>query len=361
MGTTILIKKIDHKNREWFGLYFEKDFKISGIIRKINGYAWTQTHQCWLVPYLKKNQEELILRMNDLGELKFDSGIQFPELQDQEKEKIRKFTYWMKSKRYSESTIETYSEALQVFLLHFSGKKEIAEITNEDLIIFNNEFILKKGLSASYQNQVVNAVKLFFRTIEEKKLEPELIHRPKTPKLLPNVLSKEEVKRILCSSLNIKHRAMLSLIYSCGLRCGEMIRLKKTDIDSSRKLVIIRQSKGRKDRVVPLSEKILLLLREYYIIYKPEEYLFEGMRKREPYSDRSLQLVLKQSLGRAGVKKPVTLHWLRHSYATHLLESGTDLRYIQELLGHGSSRTTEIYTHVSTKNIQQIRSPFDDL
>jgi integrase/recombinase XerD len=178
---------------------------------------------------------------------------------------------------------------------------------------------------------------------------------------LPNVLSKEEVKAILESTKNIKHRAMLSLIYSCGLRCGELIHLKPTDIDSKRNLVIIRNGKGRKDRIVPLSPKILDLLREYYKSNKPKIYLFEGQFEGIMYSDRSLQLVLKQSLQTANIKKPVTLHWLRHSYATHLLESGTDLRYIQELLGHNSSKTTEIYTHVSTKSLQQIKSPFDDL
>lgn len=154
---------------------------------------------------------------------------------------------------------------------------------------------------------------------------------------------------------------MLSLIYSCGLRCGELLALQPHHIDSKRNIVFIKQSKGKKDRIVPLSPKVLLLLREYYKTYKPKVYLFEGQEVGKPYSDKSLQSVLKQALNKAGIKKPVTLHWLRHSYATHLLESGTDLRYIQELLGHNSSRTTEIYTHVSTKSIQLIKSPFDDL
>jgi integrase/recombinase XerD len=154
---------------------------------------------------------------------------------------------------------------------------------------------------------------------------------------------------------------MLSLIYSCGLRCGELINLKILDIDLKRNIVIIRQAKGKKDRIVPLSLKVLDMLREYYIIYKPKHWLFEGQEINTPYSEKSLQNVLKQSLAKSKITKPVTLHWLRHSYATHLLEAGTDLRYIQELLGHNSSKTTEIYTHVSTKNIQKIISPFDSL
>ena len=154
---------------------------------------------------------------------------------------------------------------------------------------------------------------------------------------------------------------MLCLIYSCGLRRSELLHLKPTDIDSKRNIIIIRQSKGRKDRIAPLSLKILKMLREYYSHYHPKVWLFEGQQENMPYDARSLSNVLKQALLKTKITKPVSLHWLRHSYATHLLESGTDLRYIQELLGHSSSKTTEIYTHVSTKNLQQIKSPFDDL
>jgi integrase/recombinase XerD len=175
------------------------------------------------------------------------------------------------------------------------------------------------------------------------------------------VLSKEEVKLILNAHNNIKHKAMLSLIYSCGLRCGELLKLKQEHVDSKRGVLIIKQSKGRKDRIAPLSHKVIELLRDYYKACKPQTYLFEGQNKGEPYDERSLQNVLKQSLEKANISKPVSLHWLRHSYATHLLENGTDLRYIQEILGHSSSKTTEIYTHVSTKNIQKIVSPFDYL
>ena len=187
------------------------------------------------------------------------------------------------------------------------------------------------------------------------------IHRPKRAKLLPNVLSKEEIKLILNAHSNIKHKMMLSLIYSCGLRCGELLALQPVHIDSKRNLVLLKNAKGKKDRIAPLSPKILEMLREYYIVYKPSNYLFEGQIKGQPYDARSLQLILKQALKKVRITKPATLHWLRHSFATHLLESGTDLRYIQELLGHSSSKTTEIYTHVSTKSIQQIKSPFDDL
>lgn len=281
-------------------------------------------------------------------------------MQTELREHEERFRQWLRSRRYSENTVKTYVEALRNFLRYHEGKKT-ADITNQDVIDYNNKYILKKGLSSSFQNQVVNAIKLFFRELERKSLEPSLIHRPKRSKVLPNVLSKEEVKKILEAPINLKHRAMLSLIYSCGLRSGEVLRLRFDNIDSGRMLVIIKQAKGKKDRIVPLSSKILYLLRSYYLAYKPQTYLFEGAQRGMPYDERSLQQVLKRSVSKAGINKPVTLHWLRHSYATHLLEFGTDLRYIQELLGHSSSRTTEIYTHVSTRNIQKITSPFDTL
>jgi len=154
---------------------------------------------------------------------------------------------------------------------------------------------------------------------------------------------------------------MLSLIYACGLRRGELLNLKPVDIDSKRGILLIKQAKGKKDHIAPISEKIMELLRQYYTAYKPTVWLFEGQQKGAQYIAESLQSVLKQALQKMNIKKPVSLHWLRHSYATHLLENGTDLRYIQELLGHNSSKTTEIYTHVSTKSLQNIKSPFDEL
>lgn len=154
---------------------------------------------------------------------------------------------------------------------------------------------------------------------------------------------------------------MLSLIYACGLRRSELLNLKPNDVDSNRHMLIILNSKGKKDRMVPISDKIIEMLRDYYKAYRPKTWLFEGQSGNEPYSEASLSKVLKHSCEKANIRKPVTLHWLRHSYATHLLESGTDLRYIQELLGHKSSKTTEIYTHVSEKSLQKITSPFDTL
>jgi len=271
-----------------------------------------------------------------------------------------KLRFWMKSRRYSDSTIKTYMDVLRVFFNYFPDKRT-DEITNQDIIVFNNEYILKNELSASYQNQLVNAIKLFYKVVQNKHIEIEKVHRPKKPKLLPNVLSKEEIKMILDAHGNLKHRSMLRLIYACGLRRSELLNLKPQDIDSKRGILLIRQGKGKKDRIAPIPDNLVTQLRDYYKAYRPTVWLFEGQKKGTPYSAKSLENVLKQAVLKVGIKKPVSLHWLRHSYATHLLESGTDLRFIQELLGHKSSRTTEIYTHVSTKSLQKIKSPFEDL
>ncbi|MCF8269892.1 MAG: site-specific integrase [Crocinitomicaceae bacterium] len=270
------------------------------------------------------------------------------------------FKNYLISQRYSPNTIKTYTDALGVFF-QFHSNKAAEQLEIADIIDFNTGYILRKNLSASYQNQVINAIKLFYRNRFNRVMDLNNIQRPRREKRLPNVLSKQEIKAIIEAPTNLKHRAMLSLIYACGLRRSELLNLSLSDVHSDRNVLFIRQSKGKKDRVVPISNKIIEMLREYYKAYKPKTWLFEGQIPNTKYSEMSLAKVLKQALKKAGNQKPVSLHWLRHSYATHLLESGTDLRYIQELLGHASSRTTEIYTHVSTKNLQQIRSPFDDL
>jgi integrase/recombinase XerD len=312
-----------------------------------------------------KDKAEFIFQEKNLESVEYKKSLLRPihflePLDELKKEAIQTFIRYLNSKRYSSNTIKVYSDSLSTFFRYFS-MKDISDISNDDLIDFNNNYILKNNFSSSFQNQVVNAVKLYFSAIQHKKMDVELIHRPRREKVLPNVLSKEEIKAILDAHVNIKHKMMLCLIYSCGLRCGELLALQPVHIDSKRNIILLKCAKGKKDRIVPLSPLILKMLREYYKIYKPMIYLFEGSILGEPYSEKSLQSVLKQAIKKVGIAKPVTLHWLRHSYATHLLESGTDLRYIQELLGHSSSKTTEIYTHVSTRNLQQIRSPFDDL
>jgi integrase/recombinase XerD len=378
---TLSLRGGEHNKQQVVQLHFVKNEGLMPLLRSNKNLRWSKTMSCWYLPYQKNIVSELFqlvkgkmfLDYTQLSENKITvadkentvsevqkANLRLGELGPEHLEKISEFKNWMRSKRYSESTIGTYTEALKTFLKYFSDKN-YSEITNTDLINFNNEYILKNKFSASYQNQVVNGVKLFFSKIESKQLSPELIHRPKRAKVLPNVLSKEEVRAILYAHNNVKHKTMLSLIYSCGLRCGELLRLKPEHVDGKRNLLMVKQGKGRKDRIVPLGSKIIEMIGQYLEACQPKVYLFEGQNKGEPYDERSLQKVLKQSLEKSRISKPVSLHWLRHSYATHLLESGTDLRYIQEILGHSRSTTTEIYTHVSTKGIQNVISPFDTL
>lgn len=372
---TLLSKKIEldltiHKGMNVVLMKFPYDTELGNCARKIPNASWSKTLKAWYVPYSNEVLHEIKKIFEPICEIdaralkeKIAAYQKDPKNKSLAPEvllKIESLKKWMLSKRYSESTIVTYTDALRTFL-KFYHNKPIAEISNDDVIEFNNQYILENNFSSSYQNQVVNAIKLFFKTVENRVIDLNLVHRPKRYDPLPNVLSKEEVKKILEVHSNLKHKTMLSLIYACGLRRSELINLKAENIDSERGLIIIKEAKGKKDRIAPISDKMIGMLREYYKTYKPSYWLFEGQNKGEKYTAESLQSVLKQALVKTKINKPVSLHWLRHSYATHLLESGTDLRYIQELLGHKSSRTTEIYTHVSTRSIQKIKSPFDDL
>jgi site-specific recombinase XerD len=366
---TIRVKSEILKKQGIVLLEFDFDLEIKEVVKVIPHASWNPTLKAWTLPYQEGILEKLLAHFQGKAWLDYSKFRKIsidqlppslPALNSNLEEEIKKFREWMQNRRYSESTIKNYVQSLSLFL-RFTGNKNPEEITNTDLESFHKDYIISRNYSASFQSLVINAVKLYFSNRLKRKLEPVAIERPKSPRLLPHVLSKAEVKAILEAHQNIKHRAMLSLIYACGLRRSELLNLKPQDIDSTRGMLRVNQGKGKKDRMVPISEKLVSLLREYYQYEKPKEYLFEGQVAKEKYSEGSLQKVLKSALKKAKIKKPVTLHWLRHSYATHLLESGTDLRYIQELLGHNSSKTTEIYTHVSQKSLQKIRSPFDDL
>lgn len=366
---TIFIKNGEIKKKPVVLLEFSFDHQLIDLVRKIPSADWQPAIKAWAIPYSDTLVDELLVLFKGKAWLDYSAFRRvnvptefapLPELSPGLDIEIQKFADWMRNRRYSESTVRSYTQGVGLFL-RFLGNKHLELITNTDLETFHKNYIISRKYSASYQSGVINGVKLFFSNRLKRKLEPELIERPKQPRILPHVLSKEEVKKILQAHKNIKHRSMLSLIYACGLRRGELLSLRLTDIDSKRGLLRVNQGKGAKDRVIPISEKVLELLREYYRYEKPKEYLFEGTTLGQAYSPTSLQEVLKSAVIKAGIKRPVTLHWLRHSYATHLLESGTDLRYIQELLGHNSSKTTEIYTHVSQKSLQKIKSPFDDL
>lgn len=346
------------------------------FVRKFKYVRWDDIDLKWIIPNWGRNLDLLKNYFNErIGTLEIvptvvvkrnfnhnaNKTVEYlPPLSNKNREEIEVFKQWMQHKRYSESTVDTYEKAIRTFL-RFAQPKKSEEISNDDMIQFVHTYMIPRKLSLSTQNQTVNAARLFFKTILGAKIITEQIERPRKEHKLPNVLSKREVAQILEATRNQKHRTMLSLIYACGLRRSELLNLKLENVNSERHILIILNSKGKKDRIIPISDKIIEMLREYYKNYKPKVWLFEGTTAGEKYSEESLRNALKNALAKTNILKPVSPHWLRHSYATHLLESGTDLRYIQELLGHKNSKTTEIYTHVTEKSLQNITSPFDDL
>jgi integrase/recombinase XerD len=271
---------------------------------------------------------------------------------------IKKMNEGMRYENFSTRTIQSYTGAIRYFLSHFKSR-DLSTISNDELRQFILQQIDGRFKSRSYQNQLVNSIKHFYKYNFERVFETDEMPRPKPSHALPKVLSKEDVKKLLLSTSNLKHRTILCLIYSAGLRISEAIAMKVKDIDSERMIIKVCQAKGRKDRIVALSYNILEMLRKYYKEYKPKEYLFEGA-EGVVYSTRSIQSIFRAALAKSHIGKPATVHTLRHSFATHLHESGIDLRYIQELLGHTSPKTTQIYTHISTRSIEKISSPFDD-
>jgi integrase/recombinase XerD len=384
----VIAERVIHNGLNRIALRFPYDSELIAIVKGLHDARWSNQMKCWHVAYsndiiavllkayygkayidytaLKPNLTEKIKvrreeeQRKKSGKTKELTEAELPPLSDKSKEDIDKYRRWMEANRYPESTVQTYV-AMMVKFLRFVSPNEAQDCTSDDLIRIVEEYILPNGLSHSFQNQMISSVKKFYGSIYKSVIDPGTFSRPRPLHRLPNVLSREEVKRILNSLTNEKHRVMLSLIYACGLRRSELIQLIPADIERSRNLLRIRQSKGFRDRIVPVSDRTIEMVDSYIGHYKPKKYIFEGQFPGGPYSATSLEKVLKKACIRAGIRKGVTLHWLRHSYATHLLESGTDLRYIQELLGHKSSKTTEIYTHVTTKSIQKIRSPFDDL
>lgn len=264
----------------------------------------------------------------------------------------------MKLRRYSEKTIRIYVRQIELFLTHFTqNPRNISEKQIQEYIF---RTIYKNQYSGSLQNIMVSALKFFYNKVLKQPLQEETTIRPLKTRYIPQVLSKSEVKSILNNINNIKHKAIISLIYACGLRRSEAINLKIREIDSKRMIILIKNAKGKKDRNVPLSNKLLILLRAYYKIYRPKIWLFEGIENKQ-YSAGSIKKILQRSVIKSGIKKRITIHTLRHSFATHLLESGINLRYIQVVLGHKSLKTTERYLHISDIIMKETPSPIDDL
>jgi integrase/recombinase XerD len=366
---TIHVESILHKGSRRIKLVFPFDQDIIDRVRAIDDCRWSGTLRCWHLPYHRQS-------IADISKLRTEMKLDIPELDTLAEEEstkyfdrtlpkeklmlIKSLIQYMDVQRYSERTVTLYSDAVKTFLGYFRDKRP-EELTGDDVAEFNLKYVLNNGFSASYQNQVISSLKLLFRHILKKDMVVGEIERPFRGRSLPEIFSVEEVQLLLQKVKNVKHRAMLSLIYACGLRRSELIHLKINSIDSNRKLLIIKGSKGNKDRIVPLPESMIFMLRAYYKDYQPKVWLFEGHTEGMQFSETSLREVFEKALERAKIRKKLTLHSLRHSYATHLLENGVDLRFIQELLGHKSSKTTEIYTHVTSKSIEKIKSPFENI
>ena len=266
---------------------------------------------------------------------------------------------YMEENRYSRKTVKVYISMLELFFKYYNWKKPL-EVTEGDISDFFHDFVFANSYSSSYQSQMVSAVKIFFSLNCNGKVNITNLGRPRTGRSLPKVFSKEEVVRILNSPQNLKHKLMLWIIYSCGLRRSEVTNIRLRDLDRDRGILNIVEAKGMVDRIVPVPVKVWVRIDEYIESYRPVLYLFEGQSGGK-YSSESVYRVFKDALRKAGIVKEVGVHSLRHSYATHLHESGLDIKYIQELLGHKDTRTTEIYTHVSRRNLVTVRSPIEDL
>lgn len=329
-------------------------------IRTIMGRKWDQTNRRWVVPRTEKTVKDLI---NTFGN-KLIVEPSYEQIFNKMKSEVlqlntilRKMDEELILNGYSLRTRKNYLGHLRRFLL-FIGKDQMM-IDNQDIRSYLIYLLETRKMSHSLINQVISAIKFWFCVINKRKDIEVNMPRPKREDKLPDVLSQNEVIKILDAVRNIKHRAILCLIYSAGLRVSEVICLKVSDIDKERMLIHIRQGKGRKDRYSILSESAFKVLKKYAIQHEVKDWLFPGELEGSHISERSVQNIFKSACIKAKIKKDVSVHSLRHSFATHLLETGTDLRYIQELLGHKSTKTTEIYTHVSKKDIAKIRSPLD--
>jgi len=263
----------------------------------------------------------------------------------------------MEIRNYSPRTIKTYVSLLSLFLKHC--KKSLPEITTDDLKDFIYYRLKTDKISVSTINQTISAWKIVYVYILGHEWEVCRITRPRREKKLPVVLSQEEVLALIESPSNVKHHCILNVLYSTGIRCSELINLRPTDIDSKRMVINIRQGKGKKDRQVRLHEKVLGLLRIYFLKYRPKKYLFEGMKAGKPYSATSIRKVISTHAAKIGITKIISVHTFRHCYATHMLEKGANLKIIQLQMGHSSIKTTSIYLSLANIDISSLPNPLD--
>jgi site-specific recombinase XerD len=318
---------------------------IGLIYQKFRGVAWVNTN--YFLAHKRINHDNEEINVDWFRRRKLPEGYRScPE----------EYLLKLELKRYANNTAKTYIQCFEKFI-NSQIEQDLMRINEQDIQRYLQQLIQNKK-SNSYVNQMINSIKFYYEIVKEMPNRFYSVERPRKKETLPKVISLEEVQSIINNTKNIKHRCIVSLLYSAGLRRSELLNLKLSDIDSKRMVILVKNGKGGKDRLTLLSQKVLTDLRAYYKVWKPKEYLFEG-EKGGQYSATSVLAIIRRAALEAKIHKPISPHMLRHSFATHLLENGTDLRYIQTLLGHSSSKTTEIYTQVAIKNIINVQSPID--
>jgi len=359
-----------HNGQPVIGIRFAYDQQIINRLKEATTATWSSSKRCW---YIQQTDFKLshffeqfkVLAYIDYSALKSNvDSQQTPEPKQTTKNVHRQqikvpdgYLEKLEQKRYSKSTIKSYTAYFKDFMHHFSDR-DLGSIVKDEINGYILYLIRNQKISESQQNQRVNAIKFYYEKVLGLNREFYDIERPRQKRELPRVLSEAEIVRILDATENLKHKALIATIYSAGLRRSELIGLRKEDVDFDRRIIYIRGAKGRKDRISILSEATAILLESYMKSYSPNYWMFEGSGRKQ-YSGVSISRVVKSGAAKAGINKRVTPHMLRHSFATHLLEQGVDIRYIQTFLGHESSITTDIYTHVSKKSLANIKSTLD--
>ena len=357
-----LEEKIHRKNNQLL-IKFDYDETLISLIRSIQGTSWSKSLKAWYILNTKDNLNIILKLFEKITTVDFSKiGKSAPfkrNLTEEQKQLLNQFYLFLKGKRYSQSTIQTYTFFIADFI-NFHTKTPLAELTNRAVELFIETVFMERNYSVSSQRQFISALKIFTVFCPQTKIHNLSLERPKKSRILPSVLSQEEVLRIIQLTKNLKHRAIIVLLYSSGLRIGEVTNLLLKNIDILRRQIKVEKGKGRKDRFVVLATSYLPLLQNYLTTFKPALYFIEGPTGKK-YSESSIRKFLFKSVQKAGISKKVTPHTLRHSYATHLLENGVGLRHIQELLGHAKPETTMIYTHVAKKDLLDIQSPLDTI
>ncbi|MEO7119479.1 MAG: tyrosine-type recombinase/integrase [Ginsengibacter sp.] len=392
---TIVLKPLLHRSEECIGIYFEKNAFLQSLIQKNVNAKWSKTYSCWYVPLSKSNYEQLakalygkaVLQTIELKEYllrkksnktpgiteaqKPVAGIPVQSIDTValkqsgiiSKENEHEFTEYKNRlllKGYSPSTVRTYCNEFHIFLQTLQNKsvKELMPAQLQRYILY---CINQMKLSENTVHSRINALKFYYEQLLKNEKMFFDIPRPKKREILPKVISKERIADLINSIENVKHKTIIMLTYACGLRVSEVVSLKVKHIDGQRKTIFIEKAKGKKDRVVSLNPNMLIMLREYYKQYQPKDYLFEGQFEKEHLSERSMQQVMQKAKTKAGIKQDGSMHMLRHSFATHLLDKGIDVVFIQKLLGHSNIKTTLRYLHVTNKDLVHILSPLEDI